>query len=138
MLRGGFGSARPHVRNDDGLPPGRRPARVALYAYTVHVYVERVWADGRVIPKDKRRATPGTFEVEVVNGVRVARLLSWGRAHPNPNIIPVLYEPQIVKASGTLMRVRGWERPEPTVVAFQEWIIDFHREGYGKYAEGGR
>jgi len=111
---------------------------VELYAYTVRVYVERVLADGRVIPKDKRRATPGTFEVEVVNGVRVARLLSWASRHPNPTLYPPLYEPQIVKASGTIMRVRGWERPEPTVVTFQEWVIDFHGEGYGRYAGGGR
>jgi hypothetical protein len=31
------------------------------------------------------------------------------------------------------MKLRGWERPEPRNLFFQEWIVDFHPEGYGGF-----
>jgi hypothetical protein len=108
-----------------GIEPCRRDSGVK-------VWVTRLWRDGRALPRLERKpSTPGKFEIEH----RVARLLGGTRGTANPNLIPELHQPEVVKLSGTCMRLRGWERPETRVVLFQEWIVDTHSDGYGKFAD---
>lgn len=117
-------SAAPRGRHR-GFEPCRRDSGVK-------VWVTRLWRDGRALSRLERKpSTPGKFEIEH----RVARLLGGTRGTANPNLILELYQPEIVKLSGTCMRLRGWERPETRVVLFQEWIVDTHSDGYGKFAD---
>lgn len=48
-------------------------------------------------------------------------------------MFPPLYDVHLVKASGTCMRLRGFEKPSQRRVVFQEWIIDFHPDGQGRF-----
>jgi hypothetical protein len=68
-------------------------------------------------------------------GVPIAHLIGSRRAAADPNLFPPLNGVHIVKASGQCIRLRGWEKPSARSLLFQEWIVDFHPDGYGQFAD---
>jgi hypothetical protein len=101
------------------------------------VWARRLWSGGRRLGAAQHQtATFGRFEVGIgPRGIRVAHVIGGRRDSANPNLFPPLHDVQVVKASGQCMRLRGWECEDPRQVLFQEWIIDFHPDGYGKFED---
>ena len=101
------------------------------------VYVKRLWSAGRRLGlAEQKPGVPGRFEVGITpTGTRVAHLFGGRRDSANPNLIAPLHDVQIVKCSGQCMRLRGRECESPKEVLFQEWVLDFHPDGYGKFDE---
>jgi len=109
---------------------------MVLYILTVKIWAQRLWADGRMLePQERRPATPGGFEVDRPKGVPVAHLMGTRRDRADPNLFPPLHAVEVVKVSGKCMRLRGWEKTSPRSVVFQEWIVDFHPDGYGRFGD---
>lgn len=101
------------------------------------VYAQRIWKDGELILKTARgHGIPGRLEVSSAErGFPVATFTGWKRDRADPNLFPPLYVVQIVKASRSCMRLRGWERAGVRVF-FQEWLVDFSADGTGSFDGG--
>jgi len=111
---------------------------MVLYILTVKIWAQKLWEGGQLLALAERKApTPGGFEVDRPNGVPVAHLMGSRRDRGDPNLFPPLHDVQFVKASGKCIRLRGWEKTSPRSVEFQEWIVDFHPDGYGRFGDEG-
>lgn len=119
------------------VPQGQMANAASRMAVEMKVYVKRLWTGGRRLGlAEQKPGVPGRFEVGITpTGTRVAHLFGCRRDSANPNLIAPLHDVQIVKASGQCMRLRGWECENRKEVVFQEWVLDFHPDGYGKFDE---